>query len=255
VSNKPANRKVLSDGQLDRAIDPEYAAVSPMAIVGLALACAGIGAFFVPPLAALPLLGFVVSLAAWRHIRRSQGVLAGRSLAQVGMVLGAALTVTSVAFHFEVYREQRQVYDLVGEKANDAVRSVLGRNYEKVYTSMPEEFRKRQAPTVQAFGGAFDTLMKDAGALKTQTLTALTPVMTKEKILIQKVLVRVDFEKRSFEFQLWYMPDATRQWGLIGVGCAETFDSQVKNQGETTPAPAPVSAPVRQDHSQHDHGD
>jgi hypothetical protein len=253
VNKEPLNRKgQIDDGVLDRATDPEYAAISLMAIMGLVLSMAGLAAFFVPPMIMIPLLGFLVSLAAWRRIRRSQGVLAGQSLARAGMVLGAAMTLTSAALHLELYREERQVYNLVADEARDAVQAIRERNFGKVYTSMPDDFRARQATSVQAFGEGFDAWLKDAGDFKEQNLLSLTPVMTKEKILIQKVIIRTDFQKRSLEFQLWYMPDTTRRWKLIGVACGETFDSQVKNQGKT--APPPVESPVREKHD-HDHGD
>jgi len=44
------NEKTLLDGQLDRAADAEYAAVSTAAIVGPILAVAGAAAFWAPSL-------------------------------------------------------------------------------------------------------------------------------------------------------------------------------------------------------------
>ena len=253
MSKKPDNQEVLAGGAVDRATDPEYAAVSPLAIMGLVFALTGIAAFFVAPLVAVPLLGFAVSLAAWRRIRRSEGVVTGQSLAQVGIALGAALALASAAYHLETFREQRQSLHLVEAKANEAVQAIIDKDYQKVYLSMPEDFRARQAGTEKDFAAALEAWFKDAGAFKEQNLLALTQVPTKEKRLIQKAQVRVDLQKRSLEFLLWYLQDQTGEWRLVGVACGESFDSQVRSANEQAPPPPPpVEAPIHEEHH-HDH--
>ena len=253
MSKKPDKQEALVDGQLDRATDPEYAAVSPLAILGLVFSLAGIAAFFKPPLVAVPVVGLAVSLAAARRIRRSEGVLTGQSLAQVGIVLGAALALASAAYHVETFREERRTLHLVEAKANEAVQAIIDKDYRKVYLSMPEDFRARQAGTEKDFADRLEAWFKDAGAFKEQNLLALTPVMTKEQRVIQKAEVRVDLQKRSLEFLLWYLQDETGEWRLVGVACGETFDSQVRSANEQAPPPPPpVEAPIHEQHG-HEH--
>ncbi len=189
MSKEPENLEVLVDEELDRATDPEYAAVSPMAIFGLVLSVGGIAAFFVAPLVALPVVGLIVSLAAAQRIRRSEGVLTGLQLAQAGIAVGAALALASAAYHLETYREERQALHLVETKAYEAVDEIAQGQYEKVYLSMPEEFRNRQAPTAKDFGSQLAGVFKDAGAVKERNLLALVPIISKENRLLQRAQV------------------------------------------------------------------
>ena len=252
MSKKPDNQEILADGQLDRATDPEYAAVSPLAIMGLAFSILGLTAFFKPPLVAVPLLGLVVSLTAWPDppVRgRRDGPVAGPG----GHRPGRGPALASAAYHLETFHEQRQTLHLVEAKASEAIQAIINKDYQKVYLSMPEDFRARQAGTEKDFADRLEAWFKDAGAFKEQNLLALTPVMTKEKRVIQKAEVRVDLQKRSLEFLLWYLQDETGEWRLVGVACGETFDSQVRSANEQAPPPPPpVEAPIHEEHH-HEH--
>ncbi len=69
--------------QADAASD--YRAVSPLAVLGLILACLSSFALLSTSLVAIPMLGAVLSAAAWIRIARGEGRLVGRAAARFGL--------------------------------------------------------------------------------------------------------------------------------------------------------------------------
>jgi hypothetical protein len=251
MSKTPDKPLTPADGELDRATDPEYAAISPLAVVGLVLSLLGVAAFFIVPLLVLPLLGLGMSLAAYRKIRRSEGVLTGRLLARVGAVLGLMLALAASAYHIETWREQQSTLHVIEKLSYEILDSIAAGDYEKVYQMMPEDFRKAQAKGAEGFRESLLPFFKGAGQVTQKPiLLTLSPIVSKEGKLLHRATMRLGMEHRSLDFTLWFMQDQTRQWQPVGVACEETFESMMKNS-EAEP-PAPLESPVHEVH-EHEH--
>jgi hypothetical protein len=236
----------LLDGQLDRATDQEYAAISPMAVVGLVLGILGIAALLAPPLVAMPAIGFILSLIALRRIRRSEGVLAGRGFAVAGIVIGLGLTILGGATHgIAWYRQQTTLSDLRSRAFQIADDLAAGR-YEKAYQMMPSEWRAQQAAGVKEFRNRIGPLFEGAGPLVSRRLMSLQPLPVEEKAKNGKTVeqhfvapaeMQVDLQHRILAVTLWFGQDPDGRWDLIGVAAEETLESQEKYPSQTSPAP------------------
>jgi hypothetical protein len=252
VTTEPENPELLLDGQLDRAIDVEYAAICGTAVVGLVLSLVGAVAYLAVPLVAVPLAGALVSLLALRRIRRSEGVLTGRNVALAGLVGGLLMAGGTGLHHFQTWRNQQLMLRAVEVQAYDDIDALLAGQYAEVLGRMPETFRQRQAP-----GGPdqlkADTagLLKGGGAVVNRQLQALTPVRSKEGELLAPAVIRVDLERRILEFKLWFMRNEARGWDLVGIAGTETFESVIK-YSTTSGAPPELVSPIREEHD-HDH--
>jgi len=127
---KTASRKGAPDeAHLDRAVEPEYAAVSIAAIAALVLAVVGLvafkpsqpplplasrGWFQLPILLLIPVAAVAVALGSLRSIRRSEGTKAGQPLALAALVLALATAAGSTGFHaVRQYREHERMQSLV----------------------------------------------------------------------------------------------------------------------------------------------
>ena len=78
----------------------QYRAVSPTAIIAAGLGLASGLVLASPLLAPIPIAAVIVSLLAFREIRRAQGQVVGTSAALVGMILATLLLSCSLARHF-----------------------------------------------------------------------------------------------------------------------------------------------------------
>lgn len=253
VTTEPPKPELLIDGVLDRATDAEYAAICGMAVVGLILSVVGAVALLAVPLLAVPVVGALVSLAAIRKIRRSEGVLTGKHVAIAGLAIGALMTAGVGVYHLQNWYAQRQMLGMVKDQAYDVIDELLAGQYAEVLARMPEDFRKRQAPGgPEELKNNLAPLLKGGGAVVNRQLLTLMPVRSKEGHLLAPAQMRVDLEKRVLEFTLWFMRTEADTWELVGIAGTETVESVIKNGTPGTP-PELVS-PIREEH-EHDHGD
>ena len=250
----------LVDGELDRATDQEYAAISPMAVVGLVLAIVGITALLAPPLLAVPALGFILSLIALRRIRRSEGVLAGRGIAVAGIVIGLGLAILGGATHGNAWYQERTTLSDLRSRAFQIVDDLAAGQYEKVYRMMPTEWRAQQAAGVQEFRSRIGPLFEGAGPLVSRRLMSLQPLPIEEEKakngkaaephFVAPAEMEVTLQHRILAVTLWFGQDPDGRWDLVGVAAEETLESQQKYPSQTVPAP--VHGPyVRQQGHEH----
>jgi len=238
-----------SDTRLDVATDPEYATISPTAVVGLLVSVAGVAAFWKWPLVAVPVVGFVLSLAAGRKIRRSEGVLAGRRLAAAGMAVGAIMAVTAAGYHALIWHSEQALYKDLAARAEAVVDEMLAGQYDKVYERMPEAWRRRQAAGPEAFRARLSPLLEGAGALVERHLASLQILPTEEGDLVAPAEMYVELERRLLTLTLWFQRTEAGRWELVGVGGEETFESAMKFS--STKEPVAVPGPYEHEHDHH----
>jgi hypothetical protein len=252
------------DGQLDRATDAEYAAVSTAAVIGLALAVAGLVAFWAPSLAsawpvtcamtAVPLVGAVLSAASLRRIRRSRGVLTGGRLAAVGIAVGAAVTLGAASYHIHTYIIDLRTLRSLESRAYEVVDELLAGRYDTVYEMVPPEFRPyatgSAAPSEAQFRSHLEPLFKDAGEPLSRTLLALQ-ILPQKDHLIAPAELHVELEHRALNVTIGFVLAPSGRWELVGVGGEETLASQLKSRSPT--APVEVPGPFETRHEEHHH--
>jgi len=220
--------QIPNDSELDRATDPEYAAVSSSAVVGLVISALGVSAFLTEAFIPAPVVGLVVSLAALRGIRRSRGVLTGRRLALAGAILGAALTVVAGGFHLIRWRQERQVLEDLEATACHIVDELVAGRYEEVYDMIPEDLRERQAAGPARFRTAMERLFRGGGKTLGRRLSTLRIIPTEQGSLVAPAEMRVEMENRIIQIRILLGRNAEGRWELIGVGGAPTFGSMMK---------------------------
>jgi hypothetical protein len=251
VTTEPTKPELLLDGELDRATDVEYAAISGVAVVGLVLGLVGAIAVLAAPLLAVPAVGALISLAALRKIRRSEGVLTGRRVALAGIAVGILMTAGVGLYHFQNWYNQRQMLGMVKEQAYDVIDELLAGQYTTVLARMPEDFRNRQAAGgPEELKANVAPLLKDGGTMVNRQLLSLMPVRSKQGDLMAPAQMRVDLERRILNFKLWFKRTAANSWELVGIDGAETIESQIKYG--TPGVPPQLESPIHEEHS-HDH--
>ena len=237
------------DGQLDRATDPEYAAISTLAVVGLVLGILGLTAFLALPLAAVPAIGCGVSLLARRKIGQSRGVLAGGRLAAAGILIGASLAVLGAGYHAKVWWNERQILNELQGRAMETVDDLLAGRFDQAFERIAPDSPQRKAGA-EMFRKGMTLLLGDAGKVIRRDLIALPMLPTESGALVAPADVRVDLERRIVEITVWFRPTERGTWEVAGIGGQETFESAVK-YGIERPPPA-VLAPYERVHT-HDH--
>ncbi|MFO8012183.1 MAG: hypothetical protein R6X20_02645 [Phycisphaerae bacterium] len=229
----------IEDADLDRATDREYAAVSVLAVLGVALAALGVLAFLAPPLVAVPALAAVLGLAALRRIRRSRGVLTGTRLAATGLALGAGLTLAAGGYHaWDWYAEYRTLTSLQ-DRTREIMDRIVAREWAEAFAQVPpgspqhkgglDLFRRR---LTGLFAGAGDPVGRELRALQFLRTERDEPVAMAE--------VRLRLEQRTLDFHVWFQPDAEGRWRFVGIGGRETFESASRRGG---PAAPPLPGP------------
>jgi len=229
----------IEEADLDRATDREYAAVSVPAVVGVGLAALSVVAFLNEFLVAVPVLAVVVSLSALRRIRRSRGVLTGRRLALVGVVLAAGLTVAAVGYHaWQWYAEHRTLASLQA-RTRAITDQIVAREYAKVFAQISPESPQHEAGA-DLFCRRMTGLFAGAGDLVKRQLRALQILRTERAEAVAMAEVRLRLEQRTLDFHLWYQPDEGGRWRFVGVSGRETFESASRHGG---PAAPPLRGP------------
>jgi hypothetical protein len=167
------------DAHLDRAVEPEYAAVSVMAI--LALILTGVGAlamlpqqayvgipgvtYRAPILLVLPVASLLFALAARRKIVRSEGTLVGLRAATAAVALSALFVAGSVALHGYLQHRQYSLNQAILTETQGYLDRLLNEDYESVYREIaannPGIVSEGLSPT--AFGEMIGSLLKQGG--------------------------------------------------------------------------------------------
>jgi hypothetical protein len=248
MTTPPNNQQLPLDGQLDRAMDPEYAAISTMAVLGLASSLVGALAFMLPPLIVLPAMGLVMGVLALRKIRRSEGILAGRSIALAACMVGALVLAGSTAYHLHNWLSERQVLNDLTNRSYAITDDILAGRYDRVYNAMPEEFRQ-EGRGAEDFRAHIAPALAGAGSVVRRVLLSLEVVRLEDGTVVAPAKVHVELERRYLEFKMVFKKSPAGTWDLAGVGVGETFESQAKfapEEPEVTPPPenpAPAAKP------------
>ena len=245
----PDDQQLPPDGQLDRAMDPDYAAISTQAVLGLVFSLLGALAILIPPLVVLPLLGLVLGLVALRKIRRSEGVLAGRGIAVAASILGGLALVGSTSYHLHAWLSGRRVLEDLSNRSIEITDDLTAGRYDKVYNMLPEEFRRQQGRGPEEFRASVAPALKDAGSVVRRFLLSLEFVPMEDGTVLAPARVRVELERRYVEVKLIFMESPRGTWDLVGVGAGETMDSAFKfappepQRQEPPEGPPPAPAP------------
>ena len=256
--------------QLDRATDPEYAAVSSAAAIGLVIAVLGVWPLLLisnnwiePPsslpdlvvtlaiFAAAPLVGLVVSLMAYLQILRSYGVLTGKRLSLAGAAVGAALTLVWAGWLVYQWRENDRILHELEATAYQITDELIQRRYDDVYQRLPAEFRKRQPGGSRLFRARMEQLFEGAGAFTDRRLMSLRLVPTEQGTYVAPAEMRVDLERRILQISLTLGLGSGGKWELVGFGGGPTFESMIKfdnpydkpESSDSAPAPPVVETP------------
>jgi hypothetical protein len=228
MKTAPNQQQLPPDGQLDRAMDPEYAAISTTAVLGLIFSALGVLAIIVPPMAALSALGLVLGFTALRKIRRSEGSLTGRGIALAAFAAGAIVLVGSTAYQLQTWLSQRRTLEGLSARSYEITDDVLAGRYEKVYNLIPEDFRRQQGAGPQDFRGSLAPALAGAGSVVRRTLMSLEIIRTDDGAIVAPARMFVELEQRYLELQIVFKESPGGGWDLIGVGAGETFESKAK---------------------------
>ncbi len=216
-----------TDTGLDRATDPEYAAVSPVAVFGLIISVLGISAFVAVPLLAAPVVGVILSAVARVRVRRSAGVLTGRWLATAGLVLGVAFTGTATGWHIYRHVSERLELEALAERTEEITDLLLEGRYGEVYALLPEDFRARPGVSERGFAAAMRQMFEGGGELVERKLLALRIAEGERGELLAPAEVQVRFERRILAVRFGFTR-AGGEWTLLGVRAEPTFASRME---------------------------
>ncbi|KPJ75912.1 MAG: hypothetical protein AMK72_06310 [Planctomycetes bacterium SM23_25] len=239
----------VSDDRLDRATDPEYAAVCPLAVIALVVGVLGGAAFLAAPLVAVPAVAIGLALAARRKIRKSQGVLVGRKLAVAGLVLGIATAAAGGGYHLLLWQGKQQTLEDLETQAIETLDEILAGRYETVFEKLPDDSLQRKLG-LDAFRQGISGLLDGAGGLVGRDLMSLQILPFESGGLVAPADMRVNLERRILEVTLWFRQEEDGHWRLAGVGGQETVESIAKYGDEGVPPGVP--APYQRGHG-HDH--
>ncbi|HET6441142.1 MAG TPA: DUF4190 domain-containing protein [Phycisphaerae bacterium] len=256
--------------QLDRATDPEYAAVSSAAAVSLVIAVLGIWPLLLisndwvePPssvpdlvvslaiFAATPLVGLVIGLLAYRQIRRSHGVLTGTRLALAGVAVGAGLMLVWSGWLVYQWRQNDRILHELEATAYRIIDELIQGRYDDVYQRLPVERRKRQPGGSRLFRARMAQLFEGAGAVTDRRLMSLRLVPTEQGAYVAPAEMRVDLERRILQISLLLGLGPEEKWELVDLRGGPTFESMIKfdnpydkpEESDSTPVPTATETP------------
>jgi hypothetical protein len=242
MTKNPDPAGIVRDGGLDRATDPEYAAISTKAVLALVLSLVGAGAFLAAPVLVLAMMGLVLGLAALRQIRRSEGVLAGRGIALGAVAAGAAILAAATAYHGSAWLEKHRMFSDLESRSYEIADDIIADRYAEVYAMMPEKFRLQAGAGPEAFRARMAPLLGGAGSVLRRSLVSLQVLQTEGGQTLAPAEMRVELERRYLQFTIWFQQRPDGQWELVGVAGAETFASLGKF-GSPEPDEVPEAPP------------
>ncbi len=229
----------ITNDQLDRATDPEYAAVCPLAVVALIVAALGGAAFLAPTLVAVPLAATVMGLAAVRKIQKSQGVLTGRKLALAAIVVGIVMVAAGGGWHLIEWLNEQRTLDDLKTQAAETIDDIVAGRHEAVFEKLPDDSPQRKAGP-EAFRNALSGLFEGGGNLVRRDLMSLQILPTERGVLVAPADMRVTLEARILQVTVWFRMDEDGGWRLVGVGGQETLESIAKYGDDDTPPDVPA---------------
>lgn len=249
--------------RLDQALDPEYTAISPLAVLGLVISLFGLWApaalatgRLAPPadridlairlavVVAVPLVGFVASAVGLAKIRRSEGVLTGEGFARAGLVLGAALAALSALFLTVRYVGVQSRLNDLRDRAYAVTDELLEEDYGALFERMPPELQDRvKAP--ESLRRAFSPAFRGAGAVRKRELMALRLFEDEERgALVAPAEMRIELERRILRLRILFEQLPEGEWALRGLRPEYTFESMTRfGPPQETPSPPPPAPP------------
>jgi len=242
MTSKPHNADPIQDGALDRAADPEYAAISTLAVLAVGFSLVGAVALLAVPFIVLPLVGLLLGLLALRQIRRSEGVLAGRGIALGAVAAGAAILAAATAYHGSAWLEKHRMFSDLESRSYEITDDIIADRYAEVYAMMPEKFRGQAGAGPEQFRARMAPLLGGAGSVLRRSLVSLQVLQTEGGQTLAPAEMLVELERRYLQFTLWFQQRPDGQWELVGVAGAETFASLGKF-GSPEPEEAPAAPP------------
>ncbi|MBM4019442.1 MAG: hypothetical protein FJ288_14160 [Planctomycetes bacterium] len=217
MTKDPDPAGIVPGGDLDRATDPEYAAISTKAVMAAAFSVVGAAAFLAAPFIMMPVVGILLGLLALRQIRSSAGVLAGRGIAWAAVGAGAAVAIAAAAYHGHNWLAEHRMFSDLENRSYQVIDDIAAGRYADVYALMPEEFRRRQGAGPEQFRARLAPLMKDAGSIQRRALVTLQVTETEDGQVLAPAEMHVDLERRRLRFTIWFKQAADGKWELVGV--------------------------------------
>ncbi len=215
---------------LDLPLDPEYAAISSSAVLGLIFSVLGVAAFVAEPLLVLPAAGFVLSLLGYGRVVRSEGAVTGRRLALAGIVLGGGLVLGAGGWHgYQAWSEMR-VLDRLRERALALTDDLIAGRYDAVFARLPDDFRAQPGVSQEDFRRVMAPMFEGGGELEERALLALRPVPTERGTVVAPAEIRVKYATRALKVTVVYEFDG-EDWRLLGVEATPTFGSLIGEPG------------------------
>lgn len=136
----------LRESELDRAVEPEYAAISGTAIIALLLAPLGLLSLYeiyfqmfnipVPILLILPLVSLAVALAAIKSIRQSEGTRVGIRIASIAAVLSGLIFIGSGGYHVHHIMQESDLKNRLKAAALMDSQAIFTGRYNTIYSKM-----------------------------------------------------------------------------------------------------------------------
>ncbi len=242
AKNSAADRQheaELRDAEMDRMVEPEYAAISGTAIVALILTPFGLLSFMtiyfmvfgvlVPVLMIVPLVSLLVALTAVSNIRKSEGTRVGIKLAVAAAMLSGLIIIGSGVYHVHRLNEQVELQDSLLRAAHSDMQLIFTGQYQPIYARMVlnnpavgetwsfEEWAEQLNVFLYHSGGNYYGSRIEAVRLRPGTPNLDDPQATPE---VEGIVVRrLVFREGSTDLQLHYARH-DGQWRLLGLHAA-----------------------------------
>jgi len=228
VDVEPSLRQL--EPRLDRAIDHEYAAVSTLAVLSLvlgllslpALALAFVSSFKYWLLNLIPLAAVVLASAGLYRIRRSEGTLAGRRIAMVGLALGGLLLLSGIVLHGHRHLERRAYRAEVREAAFAQFKDFAPEGLGRLYDRFGESFRAKVWR--EGFVGYLAGLSRGAGEIQKREVISIDLFPRDEGDISARVFFRLRGKSRCIDMRVWFERVGEGEWRPLSVSAGWAFE-------------------------------
>lgn len=201
----------ITSGLVQQNKDRKWPTNHRMAIVGFVLGIAGSAAFFSIYFLVVPLAGLAISLMAMRGLRQSQGVMTGRRLAFAGILICAAVTVTSgTLYSYQVFSRLQEKQALT-RQAYEIIDEILAGKYQAETERMPESFRE-QAFALQYVREKY--ALKVAGAPLGRSVGLVQVLGSEDGERRALVDAYVDMPQGRLKICLYFQEEGLGRWQL-----------------------------------------
>lgn len=163
----PASSPVVDQPQLGRlaklhrmsrtagAGSTDYAAVNTMAVVAVVLGLVSFLAMLDPLFLFVPVVTLVISVAAFRQVRASNGTQTGMALALAGMLLGVGFAGVTGVRYLKIQQEKSNNIRALGELAESFGQKLAKSDYAGAYSLFDARLKERMS--LQQFEAFFAT--------------------------------------------------------------------------------------------------